>query len=112
MSAPRLTVPLVLETPERADDGMGGFAIVWQPLGRLWAEMKSGAGSESRAEVGPMSVVGWRITVRGAKAGDPRRPRPEQRFRMGERLFQIQAVAEADAAGRWLTCFAQEEVLS
>jgi len=116
MKAPRLTVPLVVETPVRAPDGMGGFRLVWQDVGQLWAEMRSGAGAERFAEVGAQSVVSWRITVRAAPAGDARRPRPEQRLRMGEgaaaRRFRIEAVAEADATGRWLVCVAKEESLA
>ncbi|MDQ7775485.1 head-tail adaptor protein [Paracoccus aminovorans] len=116
MSAPRLTVPLVVETPVREPDGMGGFRLAWQDVGQLWAEMRSGAGAERFAEVGAQSVVAWRITVRAAPAGDARRPRPEQRFRMGEgaaaRRFRIEAVAEADAAGCWLVCVAKEESLA
>lgn len=109
MGDPVLNVPLQLETPQRQADGMGGFRMAWQVVGHLWAEMKAGTGRETRAEVGPQSLVSWRITVRAAKAGDPRRPRPEQRLRMGERLFRIDAVAERDPEGRWLTCFATEE---
>lgn len=116
MKAPRLTVPLVVETPVREPDGMGGFRLAWQDVGQLWTEMRSGAGAERFAEVGAQSVVAWRITVRAAPAGDARRPRPEQRFRMGEgaavRRFRIEAVAEADALGRWLVCVAKEESLA
>lgn len=114
MSAPRLTVPLVLETAQREPDGMGGFRLSWQPLGQLWAEMRAGAGAEKFGEVGAQSVTGWRITVRAAPAGDLRRPRPDQRLRMGsgpaQRLFRIEAVAESDRAGRYLICHAKEEV--
>lgn len=112
MSAPRLTIPLVLESPERVADGMGGYRMVWKPLGVLYAGMQAGAGSERQAEVGAESIVAWRITVRGARDGDPRRPRPEQRFRMGPRVFRIEAVAEAGAAGLWLDCIAREERFS
>lgn len=76
MGDPVLNVPLQLETPQRQADGMGGFRMAWQVVGHLWAEMKAGTGRETRAEVGPQSLVSWRITVRAAKAGDPRRPRP------------------------------------
>ncbi|SMO96958.1 hypothetical protein SAMN06265221_1262 [Paracoccus laeviglucosivorans] len=38
MSAPRLSVPLMLESPVRQPDGMGGFALDWQLVGQLWAE--------------------------------------------------------------------------
>ena len=68
--------------------------------------------AERQGEVGAESVVPWRITVRGARDADPRRPRPEQRFRMGARVFRIEAVAEADPAGLWLDCIAKEERLS
>ncbi|AGT07707.1 head-tail adaptor protein [Paracoccus aminophilus] len=109
MSAPRLNVALVLETADRVPDGLGGFRTVWRAEGRLWAEMKAGVGTESFAEVGPKSVVRWQITLRAAPAGDPRRPRAGQRFRLGERILRILAVAERDATGRWLGCLAQEE---
>lgn len=108
---PRLQVPLILETPVRTPDGMGGFVLDWQPVGKLWAEMRAGAGSEKFAEVGATSVVTWRITVRAAREDDPRRPRPDQRLRSGGRLFRILAVAERDAQGRHLVCTAQEEKL-
>ena len=68
--------------------------------------------AERQAEVGAESVVAWRITLRAARLGDPRRPRPGQRFRMGARVFPIEAVAEADGAGLWLDCVAREERLS
>lgn len=109
MSSPNPSVPLVLEISVRQQDDMGGYRMVWQPIGTVWAEMKAGSGQERGAEVGPESVVRWRITVRGARTGDPRRPVPGQRLRMGRRLFAIEAVAERDVIGRWLTCFAREE---
>ena len=55
------------------------------------------------------SAMGYRITVRAAPVGAPSRPRPDQRFREGARVFRILAVAERDAVGRYLTCFAEEE---
>ena len=116
MKAPRLSVPLMIESPVREPDGMGGYRLIWQDSGRIWAEMRSGAGGERFAEVGARSVVSWRITVRAALADDPRRPRPEQRLRMGEgpaaRRFRIEAVAESDPRGRWLVCIAKEESLA
>jgi head-tail adaptor len=48
--------------------------------------------------------------TRAAPYGAPDRPKPEQRFREGERFFVIQAVAEDDVDGRYLTCFVTEEV--
>lgn len=112
MSAPRATIPLVLERPERVGDGMGGYRIEWRALGILYAQMRAGSGAERQGEVGAESVVPWRITVRAARLGDPRRPSAGQRFRMGGRVFRIEAVAEADRAGLWLECRTREEGLT
>ncbi len=110
MSAPKLNRRLLLETPVRAADGAGGFAETWTSLGSLWAEVTARTGRE-RAEAGVLvSTVAYRIVVRGALYGATGRPKPEQRFREGERVFVIQAVAERDPEGRYLTCFAEEEV--
>ncbi|AXC50150.1 head-tail adaptor protein [Paracoccus suum] len=109
MSGPDPRHRLILEAPERASDGMGGQTTVWRALGAIWAGMRASTGREARGEVGAVSVVSWAITTRAAPAGDPRRPRPGQRLRMGERLFRIEAIAETDAGGRWLTCHAREE---
>lgn len=102
-------VRLTLESPLRVDDGAGGYRVTWRRLGWLWGAMRAGTGRERGAQVGPESLVRWRIAVRGAAAGDLRRPVAGQRFRLGARLFRIEAVAERDPAGRWLNCFATEE---
>lgn len=112
MSAPQPTVPLLLEHAARVDDGMGGYRVEWRALGIVHGRMRAGSGSERAGEVGAQSVVAWRITLRAARDGDPRRPRPDQRLRMGNRVFRIMAVAEADARGLWLTCMAKEEGLA
>lgn len=109
MKVTRLDVRLALEEALQVADGLGGFQLRWRRLGWLWAEMDSGAGRERDGGVGSESVVRWRVTVRGVKPGDPRRPAPGQRFRHGSRLFRIEAVAERDPAGRWLFCHVREE---
>ncbi|MFD1795817.1 head-tail adaptor protein [Paracoccus aurantiacus] len=109
MSAPKLTVPLRLETKERQADGLGGHRAVWRTIGLVYAEMRSGIGRLRGAEAGPESVVGWTITLRAFPQGDPRRPIAGQRLRMGSRSFRIDAVAEADPAGRHLRVIAEEE---
>ncbi|MDY6860038.1 MAG: head-tail adaptor protein [Pseudomonadota bacterium] len=107
---PQLNRRLVLEEPQRAGDGSGGFAESWVALGTLWAEVRPGTGRERAGEFATLSRVPYRITVRGAPEGAASRPRPEQRFREGARLFRILAVAERDAAAQYLICFAEEEV--
>ena len=50
MRAPN--VALLLETAERVSDGLGGYAIRWVPVGRLYGAMRAGAGRSGLAEVG------------------------------------------------------------
>lgn len=112
MTRPRLTRKLTLETKDRVPDGGGGFTEVWTPLGAHWAEVTSRAGA-ARAEAGvPVSAVSYRIVVRGSPPGSAARPMPGQRFREGQRIFAVIAVAEHDAAGMYLTCFAEEETVT
>lgn len=112
MTRPRMSRSLVLEAPARVADGAGGFTIVWQPLGRLWAEFKPGSGRESAAFAVTVTRVSYRITVRAAPFGAPSRPIAGQRFRDGARIFKINAVAERDADAKYLTCYVLEELAS
>lgn len=110
MTVPRLTRALMLETPQDVPDDAGGSDRLWLPLGTLWAEVTMRTGRVTRGEAGPTSVTAYRIVVRGAPVGDPARPVAGQRFRAGARVWRIEAVAERDPEGRFLTCFAEEEV--
>jgi head-tail adaptor len=104
-----VSVRLVLEALTRVPDGAGGFAEVWTPRGVIWGEMAAGSGGEVvRGEL-VEGRVPWRITVRAAPEGAPSRPKPEERLRLGDRVFLILAVAEV-RGGRFLTLFAREEV--
>lgn len=109
MGVPDLNVRFGLEMSERSPDGLGGHTTHWRHLGWLWGRMEARSGREQATGAGMISVVQWRIKTRAAPAGDLRRPRPGQRMRLGARLFLIEAVAESDAAGRFLNCFAREE---
>ena len=102
---------LVLEDLVRTPDGAGGFVETWAPLGEVWADVRSASGRQSSEEDARLAEVSMKITVRAAPFGEDSRPRPEQRFRDGARVFVINAVAEADARARFLTCFAKEEVV-
>ena len=110
MSAPQLNRSLVLEAPLKVADGSGGYTRDWEPMGVLWAEVKAGSGRERAERAATLSRVPYRITVRAAPYGAPSRPVAGQRFRDGERVFQIFAVAEKDAHAAFLTCHAEEEV--
>lgn len=110
MSRVVLNRKLVLEAPERLPDGAGGFTEGWAVLGTLWAQVEARTGREKQGEAVPVSTVGYRITLRAAPMGNTMRPLPDQRLRDGARLFRILAVAERGMDGRYLTCFAEEEV--
>ena len=110
MKAVHLSRALMLEDPVEVADGAGGLELNWSSLGRLWAEVVPATGREAAGEEVNLATVGYRITVRGAVVGAASRPKPEQRFRDGSRVFTILAVTERDAAGQYLTCFAREEV--
>lgn len=109
MSVPVLSHALILEAPERVSDGAGGFVEGWMVLGTLWAQIEARTGRETAQGGAPISRVSHRITVRGAPFGSPQRPKPQQRLRDGARVFAIEAVAERDRDGRYLTCFVAEE---
>ena len=110
MSAPQLNRSLVLEEPVQVADGAGGFALSWAVVGTLWGEVKAGSGRDPAGVEITLATVPYRIIVRGAPVGSPRRPVPEQRFRDGTRVYHIVAVTEWDPDGLYLSCFAREEV--
>ncbi len=110
MKTPRLDRRLVLEEARRSPDGAGGFSSRWVALGTLWAGIRhGGAGREAARDHLTLSSVVLRITVRAAPVGAASRPRPDQRFREGGRIFHILSVVEADPHGRYLLCHAREE---
>lgn len=110
MKTLNLSRALVLEGPVEAPDGMGGIILTWAAIGTLWAEVVPGTGRDTAGEEIVLSTVPYRITVRGAPQGAQSRPKQGQRFRDGARLFAILAVTERDESGRYLVCFAREEV--
>ncbi|SEQ64390.1 head-tail adaptor protein [Thalassovita taeanensis] len=112
MAGVQLNRRLVLESAERVADGAGGFAQSWGALGELWADVTLRSGRERASAGVQVSRAAFRIVVRGAPEGSTMRPRPDQRFREGARIYRIEAVAERDPEGRYLTCFATEEVVA
>jgi len=106
----KLDTPLVLEERQDVADGAGGFVKDWIAKGTLWACLDARGGREVKLGDTTVSKAVFRITVRAARVGAPSRPKADQRFRSGSRMFRILAVA--DEGLRYLTCFAEEEVAS
>jgi|TARA_R110000851_G_scaffold77403_6_gene170088 head-tail adaptor len=111
MAHPRLNRRLVLEGAVRLPDGAGGFTEIWEAHGTLWAEVTARSGREAEAEGLAVARAGYRITVRAAPQGSASRPEAGQRLRDGARIFAILSVTDADGAGRYLSLWAQEEVV-
>ncbi len=103
---------LVLEKKLRSSDGAGGYATSWISVGNLWADISAGSGRERTVAGGDLSEVRHMITVRSAPVSSSMRPRPDQRFREGTRVFVIDAVSDFDRFGRFLNCATREEKLS
>lgn len=93
-------------------DGAGGMQSEWTALGTLWADVRVSSGNSSGSLGIERSAVRQKILVRAAPVGSTMRPRPDQRFREGDRIFSIRAVAEDEPMGRYLTCYAAEEVVA
>ncbi|MGR3716151.1 MAG: head-tail adaptor protein [Thermohalobaculum sp.] len=105
---PRLSTRLTLEAPQRIADGGGGWRIVWNALGTVWAELRASSARERVSGAREISHVTHRITIRSAAMSSDRRPVAEQRFRKGGRIFAIRGVTEADDRGAYLTCWVEE----
>ncbi len=101
---------LLLERPVSAPDGAGGFALTWETLGSVWAEVVARSGRAADGGAISLSARKYRITLRGAPLGAERRPTADCRLREGDRIFFIDAVTERDVLGRYLVCHATEEV--
>jgi len=112
MARPRLSRPLVLEAPDRAPDGAGGFTQVWTVRGTLWAEITPRSGGGSGDQPLRLSRTTYRLTVRAAPQGAPSRPEAGQRLRDGTRLFHVLAVTESEAGAGYLTLWSEEEVVA
>lgn len=103
---------LVLEERGRAPDGAGGATGGWTALGEHWAAIRSGTGRIEGGEGFPRSRVPYRVTIRAVAPDSPARPKAGQRFREGERVYAILAVADRTSDARFLDCVVDEEVAS
>lgn len=107
----RLNWPLTLEERQRVPNSSGGYTETWTLVGEMWGDVQTRGVSAGDVAAGELSRVRYRIIVRGAAMGDPARPKVGQRFRSGNRAFEIDAVTEMDASGIFLIAWAREEIL-
>ncbi len=108
MSVPNLNRKLVLEEAVQTADSMGGVVETWTALGAIWASIDARGGEEREIGGRMVPVSKFRIITRAAPYGAASRPRAEQRFVEGGRVFDILAVAEMDGAAQYLEIWAEE----
>lgn len=103
-----LSRQLVLEERINTADGKGGYSVGWSALGTLWADVDARSGREVLVGKRDHTRGRFRIIVRGVPVGAASRPKPDQRFREGEKTYAILAVATFDPHARYLECWAEE----
>lgn len=96
---------LRIEAPTRTPDGGGGAAITWSLVAEAWAAFRPATGSESEQHDGLKARVSHEVWIRHRDD-----VRPDMRFVMGTRVFEILAVIEVDGNARWLRCLTEERL--
>lgn len=87
-------------------DGAGGMVEEWQVRGAVWGNVMARSGGLRAGEFGRTPRLAVRIRIPGLPDGHPIRPTVGQRLRDGTRLYDVEAVHEADPLGRELTILA------
>lgn len=97
---------LVLEDVSRVYDGSGGAIESWQQQAELWAALRPLRGDE-REDAGKLAGhASHEIWIRHRIGVTP-----QMRFRSGDRIFEIRAVADVGERGRFLRCLVEERDL-
>jgi SPP1 family predicted phage head-tail adaptor len=100
----RLDRRLTLETPVATSDDVGGTMVTWQPVARLWAEVRSRFGNERQWAEALTSEATHLIRIRRTSGLGP-----NMRFTEGDRIFEIRSLIED---GRhWTDCLCREKPL-
>ncbi|WP_374829990.1 phage head closure protein [Paenochrobactrum pullorum] len=104
MSAGRLRTELKLEELKPQADGIGGYTESWQEIALIWGQIRAITSSSRFLAQRWHPETTHRITIRFdemIKAG--------MRLRRGSRIFQIDAIQDADETRRYQICFVREE---
>jgi SPP1 family predicted phage head-tail adaptor len=97
---------ITIETMERTGDGGGGATVTWNAVADVWAAVWSRDATENFV----LDRVAGRAThdVWLRYRTDIK---PEMRFRLDERVFDILGVIDFEDRGRWLRCPVEERDL-
>ena len=95
---------LTLEAPVAVSDGVGGTMVTWQPVTKLWAQVRSRLGDKRQWAEALTSEATHLIRIRRT-----RQLASTMRFTEGDRVFEIRSVIED---GRhWTDCLCREKPL-
>jgi SPP1 family predicted phage head-tail adaptor len=100
----RLRHLLVIEAREETDDGAGGVAVAWTPIGQAWARLEPTSGREGVNADRETALRRWRITLRYRDDVSP-----AHRFAHGSRHFDIETIVDPNGRRRFLICDCNEE---
>lgn len=96
---------LALQAPVATDNGGGGVTRTWTLVAEVWGALRPLSGSEGVVADGLAGRVSHEVWIRH-RAG----VRPEMRFALGTRLFDIKAVIDVGERHRFLRCLVEETV--
>jgi SPP1 family predicted phage head-tail adaptor len=99
----RLRHRLVLEGPERTEDGAGGADVAWEPVATVWAVIETRAAGERVMGEAVTAEATHRVTIRHRTD-----IAPEMRFRGGARVFEIVGLLPDLDRRRWTVCLCRE----
>lgn len=96
---------LALEAPLTTPDGGGGVARTWALVAEVWGAIRPVSGGETFEADGLHGRVSHEIWIRHRTG-----VRPEMRFALGTRRFEVRAVIDWAERHRFLRCLVEERV--
>ena len=97
---------LRLEDVSRIADDAGGASESWSAVAEMWAALRPASGDEALEAEKLAGRVTHEVIVRH-RAGI----RPQMRFVLGSRVFDIRAVMDVEERRRFLRCLVEERQL-
>lgn len=111
MRVPQTDRRVALEGRVTTPDGAGGFSAGWLKRGELWAAFTPAQGSAGQEAGQPSAASRYRVIIRAAEVGSPRRPLAGERLVEGPRRFDILTVGDSALGRGWLSLLVEEEVM-
>jgi len=105
MRAGELRHRLVIESPQRVNDGAGGAITTWLEVATIWANVQPVTAREQRSADQRTQKTSHRITVRYREDINS-----TMRFTGEGRIFDIEAIINDAERDHWLVCFCVEGI--